>query len=357
MPSVLRNNLSTLVAPAVYDFWVQKLVPHASWERPLARVVARRPEARGAVTLELKPNRHFAGFRPGQHINVTVEIGGIRHTRSYSLCNIPGRNRRLAISVRQMEGGTVSNALCRDVRKGDVLEISQAFGTMTVPEDYEGNWLLLAAGSGITPLMSVLRWLTREPLHRDVTLLYWARTRADLFYYRDLCEMAEREPRFRFVPVLTRETHLLSGERNGRPEAALLDELVPDLRSCRVHACGPAGFVDTLDGLLAGRAGLFLSEAFTPREPAVAPGAEVTVQLRRSGRTVKVPSGVPLLEALEAAGERPAYGCRMGICNTCACGKDQGATRNLNDGELDGDASSALKLCINAAQSDLVLDL
>lgn len=357
MHQALRKYLSPFVNPAVYDFWVQKLRPHAAWDRPLARVVDRRPAARGAVTLELRPNHHFTGFQPGQHINVTVEVDGVRQTRSYSLCDVPRRDRRLVITVRQVEGGRVSGVLCRDLKKGDVVEISQAFGDMTVPADYDGPWLLLAAGSGITPLVSVLRWLTRTPLRQDVTLLYWARTRADLFFHRELCELALREPRFRFVPVLTREATLLPGEAHGRPGPSGLDELVPDIPARRVYACGPAGFVDTVAELVGHRAAHFRSEAFTPRQPEAIPGERVRVRLSRSGRTVEVASGMPLLAALEAAGERPAYGCRMGICNTCACGKLEGLTRNLNSRELGADPDSALKLCINAAQSDLVLDL
>jgi ferredoxin len=83
----------------------------------------------------------------------------------------------------------------------------------------------------------------------------------------------------------------------------------------------------------------------------------VAVTLAKSGRTLQLPRGASLLAALEAEGVKPAYGCRMGICNTCACGKRSGQTRHLLTGALEGEPVSALRLCVNSASSDLVLDL
>src|SRR5688572_30296609 len=90
----LRRLVQTLVAPPVFDFWAARLHPTWSWARPLARVVERRQESRDAVTLVLKPNRHWRGFQPGQHVNLTVEIDGSRLTRSYSLSDAPRADRR-----------------------------------------------------------------------------------------------------------------------------------------------------------------------------------------------------------------------------------------------------------------------
>ena len=110
--------------------------------------------------------------------------------------------------------------------------------------------------------------------------------------------------------------------------------------------------------LLEGRVPLLRSEAFTPPpRPRADDSGTVEVRLGRSGRTLQLARGVPLLEALEAEGLKPKSGCRMGICNTCACGKSAGATRDLRTGTAQSEATSALKLCINSAVSDLVLDL
>lgn len=353
----LKKVMKPFVSPAIYDFWARKLVSNASWETPLATVVERHVEARDTVTLTLQPNRHFEGFKPGQHINLVVEVDGVRHTRSYSITSVPNSRGRFAITVKRYEGGLVSTELCQHTRRGDVVEISQAFGDMTVPADYSNGWLLMAAGSGITPLMSILRQLTQDTLHQPVTLLYWARTRADLCFFQELRQLSQREPRFQLHFVLTREHELLPQEVQGRPSLELFQSLLPDLSGLRAYACGSAGFVDSVRTLVADRVDHFAAEAFTPVTIAAADVGEVSVTLLQSNKTVTLPTDRSLLVALEEAGVRPAYGCRMGICNTCACEKSAGISEDLLSGEKSDQPASALRLCVSAARSDLVLDL
>ncbi|MFA5939728.1 MAG: ferredoxin reductase [Sinimarinibacterium sp.] len=353
----LRRLLSPLVAPQVFDFWASKLNSTWSWQRPLARVVERRVEARDAVTLVLQPNHHFAGFAPGQHVNVSAEIGGARVTRSYSLTDVQRSDGRVSITVKRIENGRMSTHLCHQTRVGDVLELGPAFGDMSLPEQPAGRWLFLAAGSGITPLMSLTRALADAGMPVDLTLVYWARSRAELCFVRELRDLAARAPRFHLHVVLTRETQRLPDERAGRLDAALLQEFAPDLDQTRIYACGPAGFVATARTLTAGQALAFKGEAFTPPVLHSDVAGTVRVALRASGRTLEIPAGQALLPALEAQGLKPAYGCRMGICNTCACGKFEGTTQDLNSGDLDAEPSSALRLCVSRACTDLTLDL
>lgn len=348
----LKSWLAPWVSPAVFDFWAGQLNPAASWDRPLARVVARRAAARDAVTLILKPNRHVAPVAAGQHVNVTAEVEGVRVTRSYSPSH--DANGHLAVTVREVPGGRLSTHLCRRAQVGDVLELGPGYGQMT---GFDGPRLFLAAGSGITPLMSLIRAASRSRTALDLHLVYWTQRRADRCFADELQQLSASLPGLRCHTVLTREPTLLPGEHRGRPEAALLAQLVPDLAVRQAYACGPDGFVDSLRGLLAGRCASFEAESFTPpRIPATVTGT-VRVELARSGRTLDLPAGSSLLEALEAQGVNPAYGCRMGLCNTCACGKRAGTTQNLVSGDIDGEPSSALRLCVNRAASDLILDL
>ena len=350
----VKRLLSPLVNPAVYDFWASHLNRTWSWERALARVVGREPASTDSVTLTLRPNRNFAGFQPGQHVHVTVEIGGVRHTRSYSPSDRVREDGLLQITVKQIPGGRVSGYLCRDIQVGDVLELSPAFGEMLLPGPAR-PLLLLAGGSGITPLISQLRQLTRRPLQTDVTLIYWARSREELCFREELRALAASEPRLSVLFGLTRNQAGADDERGGRPAPAWFDGL--PLQDMQVHACGPAGFVATLESLLKGKADVFHGEAFTPPAQVTEEGAPVKITLRRSGRVVSVPSGKALLPALEAQGIQLAHGCRMGICNTCVCDKVSGIARNVHDGHSDPEPGTQLKICINAAQSDLVLDV
>lgn len=356
-PGRLRRLISPLVAPPVFDFWSSRLHPLWRWERPLARIVERHAESADAVTLVLQPNRHWHGFLPGQHVNLGVEVDGARVTRSYSLTGVPRADRRIAITVKRIEGGRVSAHLFERALIGEVLDIGPAYGEMVLPDTLSTPWLFLAAGSGITPLMAMIRAMAAQNMPVPVTLLYWARTREELCFGRELEALANVHANFRVHVVLTRETVLVEGENAGRIDAALLDRLVPDLARRHVYACGPGGFTATAQALLDGRVARFQAEAFTLPPRSFEDTGTVQVRLAASGRVLELPRGMPLLQALEAEGLKPAHGCRMGICNTCVCGKNAGATRHLPSGAIDAEPATALKLCINSAASDLVLDI
>lgn len=357
--SRLRRLLKPVVAPAVFDFWASRLNPAWSWERPLARVVARQQASRDAVTLVLQPNRHWGGFQPGQHLNLSAEIDGARVTRSYSPTGLPRADGRIAITVKGIEGGKLSQYLCRSARVGDVFELGPAFGEMVLPEQAQGAWLFLAAGSGITPLMAMTRALAAQDMPVPLTLVYWARSRDEFCFLDELRALAVAQPRFKLHVVMTRDLPREADEHQGRisENESLLMSLVAAPETLQVMACGPGGFVDAARELFGARALSFQAEAFTAPPAVFAETGNVQVRLKKSGRTLQVARGQSLLTALEAEGLRPASGCRMGICNTCACGKSSGTTRHLQTGELAHEPATALKLCISSAASDLEIDL
>jgi stearoyl-CoA 9-desaturase NADPH oxidoreductase len=361
--SLLGRLAQPLIDPAVFDFWAGRINPTWTWARALARVVERRAEAQGVVTLVLQPNRHWQGFQPGQHLNVGAELDGRRITRSYSLSGMPQPDRRIAITVKQVDGGKLSTHLCQHTQVGDVLALGPAFGDMTLPAQPQGRWVFLAAGSGITPFLSLTRTLAAQGMPVDLTLVVWARTRAELCALAELQALAQREPRFQLKTVLTRETQLQAGEHSGRISAETLTTLLgplPELAHSQVLACGPGGFVTTARQLLQPQAQRFQAEAFSPlavAELAAEAPKTVEIQLRRSGRTITVDSSQALLPALEAQGLHPAAGCRMGICRTCVCTKLEGTVQDLHTGERDTEGGSALRLCVSRACTDLALDL
>ena len=357
----LQRLIAPLVSPPVFDFWAGMLNPVWAWERTLARVVGRQRESCDAVTLVLRPNGHFAGFMPGQHVNVSAEVNGRRVTRSYSFTGLPREDGCISITVRQIQGGVLSTHLCTDVKVGDVLEIGAAFGEMvlhaTNPLVRDRKFLFLAAGSGITPLISMTRALAAAGMPADLTLVYWARAREELCFVDELNELAARTPRFRVHFILTRDPALQPGAGSGRIRGELLQALVPDLGERHVSACGPAGFVHAAIDLAGTTARSFQAEAFTAPAFATDATGTVRVHLAASGRTLDVPAGESLLVALEAQGINPAHGCRIGICNTCACGKSAGTTQDMNTGEYSAESTAALRICISRASTDITLDL
>lgn len=359
-PGPLQRWIRPFINPGTLDYWAQHMSANWSWDRALAVVVARTVEARDTVTLTLKPNRHVVWPKPGQHLNVSVEVNGRRQTRSYSPTRIDPRRGTLDITVKHIPAGVVSTQLCQRTQAGDMVELGEPYGQMTWSAPIGGKWLLLAAGSGITPMVSLIRQARALNSHADIVLIYAARQRADLCFLTELQQWARQYPSFRLQVLLSRETALLADEMPGRLDASVVQSVVTDLDSRQVLACGPAGFVDTARQLTQARALNFTAEAFTP--PALASAVDeplqtVNVVLQQSGRTVAIPSGQALLPALEAHGLQVPHGCRMGVCNSCTCDKVAGTTRNLQSGELDTEPHSAVRLCVSSARTDLTLDL
>ncbi|TQM10291.1 ferredoxin-NADP reductase [Pseudoxanthomonas sp. 3HH-4] len=356
-PGPLKRLIRPLVKPDVFDFWATRLHRTWTWERPLARLVARESASADAVTLLFKPNRHWAGHRAGQHVNLGIEIDGVRLTRSYSLTSPPRADGLLPVTVKAIEGGKVSRYLHSTARIGEIVELGQAFGDMTLPAAPTGAYLMLAAGSGITPLMALVRELAGQGMPVGLTLLYWVRRREEACFLDELRTLAAAHPGFRFRLLLTREAASAGDEAEGRIDDTVLSAQAGDPATQQVIACGPGGFVETARGLLASRAASFQAEAFTAPPVLVVDEGEVDILLQRSGRTLRVPRGESLLVALEQHGLKPPSGCRMGICNTCACGKSAGSTRHLPSGDLMHEPTQALKLCIHSAATDIELDL
>lgn len=334
---------------ALFDFWAGQLNPLWSLGQPLARLQRREPAGAGTCTLVLRTNRHWRGMQPGQHVTLGVEIDGRLLQRSYSPTRLGPRE--LAITVRAVDGGRVSGYLASQAPLGTVFPIGEAFGEFTLPG--ATPLLLLAAGSGITPMRSLLRALVTRPLAAPVDLYYWERSEAAFCFRDEFQQMQAADPNLR--------VHLLA-TRAGASPAARVDEHAFDalrdapLAQRQVLACGPDGFVAAAAARLRAQVAGFQAEAFTP--PPVAAGeGSVQLTLARSGRQLSVPRGAPLLASLEAHGLKPKHGCRMGICNSCTCTRVSGATRHLRTGEQQAEPAQPLRICINAPTTDLVLDL
>lgn len=353
----LRRLIAPLVVPQVFDFWASRLHPTWTWERALARIVGREAASADAVTLLLKPNRHWAGARAGQHLMIGARIDGALVSRSYSLSGAARADGRIEITVKAIEGGKLSRHLHDHARVGDVLELGPAFGEMVLPEREHGARLFLAAGSGITPLMAMTRELAARGMPAPLTLLYWARRREDLCFVDELRALAARHTNFNVRFLLTRQEPTAGDEDAGRIDPALLSRHADDLAGREVYACGPGGFVAQAREAAAPRARAFAAEAFTAPPRTHEETGTVEVVLARSGRSVELPRGQTLLGALEAQGLKLPSGCKMGLCNTCSCGKTEGSTRHLLTGDVQTEPVSSLRLCVNSATSRLVLDL
>ena len=354
-PSFVRRALELWDGPKVLDFWMGQVNSLWSWDHAQAKVIERIAEAESTTTLVLKPNRKFKGFKAGQHVNIGVELDGVRHIRSYSASDAPRGNRRLQITVKATDSGKVSQAL-QTLPLGSIVSLSEAFGELALPND-QHDVLMLAAGSGITPMLALIHEQADLEFPRPIRLMVWARARAQHIQAETLRELARQHPNFNVQLALTREAAQTKDELQGRINAEHLDDVLKS--QPHVLACGPFEFVETARELTEQHARSFIAEAFTPppRAQGVDTQGTARVTLARTGVTLDVPRDVSLLEALEAQGLKPKHGCRMGICNTCACGKKDGATRDLHHNRIDHEAVHSVRICTHAAHSDLTLDL
>jgi ferredoxin-NADP reductase len=308
--------------------------------------------------LTLRPNGGWAGFVAGQHTQVGVEIDGVRHRRCYSLAGSAHRDDGLVeITVGVHPDGRVSSHLAAWARPGAVVDLTPAQGDFTLPDERPERLLLVSGGSGITPVMSMLRTLCDEGHDAPVTFLHYAPTPEAMIYRRELAELAERHPRLRVVRSFTRRPG--AGDLDGRFSAAHLEAAAPGWRQDEVYVCGPDGLRHAVRSAYAGAglAGQVHEEAFTP--PALASpdrDAGGTVSFTGSGTAV-ANDGRPLLDQAESAGLDPAYGCRMGICHTCTRRLCGGTVRHTTTGELTTDADVDVQLCVSVPVGDVEIDL
>lgn len=358
--------LAALTAPRDPDRYLEMINPRWSLREVRAEIVEVRRPALGCVTLLLAPNRNWQGFRAGQHVALTVEIDGVRRTRCYSLAGpAPGEGGLLELTVAAEPDGLVSgylNSADRNVgvRPGTVVRLSQAQGGFGLPDRRPEHILLISGGSGITPMMSMVRTLCAEGFCTPgrpgrITFLYYASSAQHVAYGAELALLAAEHPGLRLRRAYTRGG---GGELSGRFEPRHLP--VVDEQSA-AWVCGPAGLVEAVRAHWE-RAGIgapLQTEQFTAPVPAAPAGDDEPsgeVCFTRSGH--RVPNtGATLLEQAESTGLRPEFGCRMGICLTCTSHKATGVVRHRYTGELSAEPDSQIQLCATVAVGDVVVDL
>lgn len=333
-----------LTGPHGVDRYTELVDP--TWTRgdARARVVAVRRATPRSVTLLLEPNDAFGGFTAGQHINLSVDIDGRRRTRCYSPASAEGQ-RPIELTIGRHDGGLVSEHLYRNARPGMTVGLDKVGGDFVLPAIRPRRILLISGGSGITPMMSMLRTLHAEQYAGRVAFVHYARNPEEACYRAELAAM----PRVRVLHGYTRTPE--AGELAGHFGAEHLQAAMPDAEA--VYVCGPPALVAAVRELRPDA----LSESFVPPEfsaPAEASGGRVTFL----GSTVAVvDDGRPLLEQAEAAGLNPTSGCRMGICHSCTCRKTGGTVRNLITGAISTAESEDIQICVSVPVGDVDIDL
>ncbi|MFG1930447.1 ferredoxin reductase [Mycobacterium sp. NPDC048908] len=336
--------LDLLTGPHGVDRYTELVDPTWTTGNARAKIVAVRRQTPRSVTLVLGPNRAFAGFRAGQHINLTVEIDGRRRTRPYSPASAEGAP-HIELTIGRHDGGLVSTYLYDHARPGMVVGLDSVGGDFVLPAVAPPRILFVSGGSGITPVMSMLRTLRSTGFTGEIAFIHYARSADEACYRTELDTMNG-------VRVLHGYTRANAGsDLDGRfgPEhlAAAMPE--PDA----VFVCGPTALVDAVRAHCENVS----SESFVPpvfASPERPSGGRVS--LIDSGVEL-VDDGRPLLEQVEAAGLTPESGCRMGICHSCTRRKTRGAVRNLITQAVSSAEQEDVQICVTVPVGDVDIAL
>ena len=304
-----------------------------------------------------QPAKDWVGHVPGQYVRVGAEVDGVRLWRTYSLTHGPRRDGCLSITVKAIPGGVVSNHLVRNARAGQMHQLAQAQGEFVLPDPLPAKILLVTAGSGITPVIGMLRNLYSRATAPDVdiTLVHVNMNESSAIFRDELRAHADAG----HLTLIERYD-----DRDGlldvaHPEQGLA-ALVPDLDDRLAYACGPAGLLDALEAFHAERGLELTTERFRPvAYGETGEGGTVTFA---SGVTLEAEGDTPLLDAGESAGVLMPSGCRIGVCFGCVLPLKDGAVRDLRNGAITravpgetGPEGVLIQTCVSAAAGDCTI--
>ncbi|SIS15774.1 ferredoxin reductase [Williamsia sterculiae] len=369
---VARAALARITTPLLPDDYLQLANPLWSARELRGRIVRVIPEtaddatAATAATLVIEPGWGFGfDYRPGQYVGIGVLVEGRWTWRSYSLTSIPdatpadtdgsglrGRRRsgpqHISVTVQAMPEGFLSSHLVNGLQPGTIVRLAAPQGDFVLPEPPPPAVLFVTAGSGITPVISMLRTMRHRGQHSSVQLIHSVSDQDDLLFADELAAMHDEG---------LLDLHVQTTGTDGRLDRELLTRLCPDWAERETWACGPSGFLEMV-GAVFGDAGVserLHVERFTlERGDVDAQGGTVT--FGRGGRVATVDGATTLLEAGESVGVQMPFGCRMGICQSCVVMLDRGCVRDLRSGteHVEGER---IQTCISVAAGDCTLDV
>jgi stearoyl-CoA 9-desaturase NADPH oxidoreductase len=343
----------SLFTPLLPDDYLELINPLWSTQELRGRIERIEPETPDAVTVLIKPGYEWGWHQPGQYLRIGVVVNGVHHWRAYSLTTDPGRpDGLIGITPKLVDAGKVSPYLVQQARPGDIVRLGGVEGTFVLPDPPPQKLLFISAGSGITPIMSMLRSLDRSEALGDVVHVHSARTADGVIFGEQLRDLDARCSGYR--------PHLQITSEAGRVAPAHLDELCPDWRERRAFVSGPGEMLDALvdHWREEGDPELLEMERFQPviGGSAVA-GEGGKVRFLSSGVETECDGGTPILVAGEEAGAELPFGCRMGICHTCIGRLCEGEVRDLRTGEVYGQEGEMVRTCVNAPEGDVAIAL
>jgi ferredoxin-NADP reductase len=347
--------ISAFTSPLLPDDYLELINPLWSTRELRGRVEELVREAGSATTVLIRPGHAWPGHEPGQYIRIGFDVDGVRHWRAYSLTSDPGRpDGLISITPKLVEEGKVSPYVNEQLKPGTIVSLSDVEGQFVLPEPRPKRILFVSAGSGITPIISMLRALEREEALDDVVHLHSAPTPDDVIFGERLRAMADRNE-----GLSLHEQHTQAGD--GRITPADLDRLCTDWRERETFLCGPAELIDDFKPLWEEHEieHLLYLERFQPviGGDGAGEGEGGTIKFLESDAEGESDGSQPILVAGEEAGLELPFGCRMGICHTCVGRLCAGKLRDLRSGEVHGEEGQMVRTCVNAPEGPVEIQL
>ncbi|MDZ7885809.1 MAG: ferredoxin reductase [Mycobacterium sp.] len=350
--NVVRGLAARMTTPLLPDDYLKMVNPLWTARELRGEVVDVRRETDDTATVIIKPGWGFAAdYQPGQYVGIGLRINGRWHWRSYSLTSVPKRdNKLISITVKATPEGFLSTHLVNGVESGTIVRLAAPKGDFAMPDPPPAKALFVTAGSGITPVMAMLRSIAARGQSADIVHIHSAPTAGDVIFHDELQHLHDGRDDYRL--------HLQLTDAAGHLDFGGLDDIVPDWKERPTWACGPPAMLDTIEkvwtdaGIPEDR--LHMERFVIARTDKGGEGGTVTFAL--SDKTVDVDGATSLLEAGEKVGIQMPFGCRMGICQTCVLPLESGHVRDFRSGTEHGEGDR-IQTCISAVSGNCTINV
>ena len=325
----------------------------ANW-RGFLRIGSIVTETPGVKTFRLLPSSSDSvlpfTFVPGQFLNVAFSIGGARMNRSYSISSSPTQREYVELTIKREPRGAVSRHIDDLLKVGDLIETGGPVGKFTFDGTEAGSIVLISAGVGITPMVSITRYLTERSWSGDIFFIYTCRAPADFIFADEVAALEQRNPKLHVAVTSTKAEGTNWKGPRGRITKELLTQTVPDLASRRIHICGPPTMMEATNAILTELgvpAEQVKSEQFGATKPspaaagttakATAAATGPLVTFSKNNKSSKIHSDQTVLELSEELGIGIENSCRVGTCGLCKVKMTSGEVDQAVQDALDDD--------------------
>ena len=332
-------------------------------------------ETPGVKTFRLLPSSSESllpfTFVPGQFLNVAFGIGGARMNRSYSISSAPTQRDHVDLTVRREPRGAVSRHINDLLKVGDQIEAGGPVGRFTFAGTEADSIVLIAGGVGITPMMSITRYLTERSWAGDIFFIYTCRAPADFIFADEVAALQHRNPHLHVAVTISKAEGTEWKGARGRISKEWLTQLVPDLASRRIHLCGPPTMMDSIRALLTDlgvAAEQVKTEAFGATKPAPAaagttakptgPATGPLVTFSKNHKSAKIHVEQTVLELSEELAIGIEFSCRVGTCGICKVKMTSGEVEMTVEDALDADdkTNGIILACQAKPKNDIAVE-